>query len=236
MYLVPNFQNPQGTTLSLARRRQLIAALSSGSTVLIEDDPYGELRYEGEPLPKLLELDATSGASGALETRVIYLGSFSKTLAPGLRVGWVIASAEVIDGLVRAKQAADLHTSTFCQHVTLQLLRTGVLERQLPKLRAAYRERRDAMLAALAKYFPPGATWTRPEGGMFLLVTLPSDCKVKALLERALEKNVAFVPGDDFHLDGTCRSTLRLNFSNARPDMIETGIRRLGGLLADFET
>jgi 2-aminoadipate transaminase len=249
IYLVPNFQNPQGTTLSLARRRQLAEYVrasvarrgrSGGASevrevrpALVEDDPYGELRYSGEALPSLLELDARADAAGALDTCVIHLGTFSKTLAPGLRVGWVIAPAEVIDKLVQAKQAADLHTSTLCQHVILQLLRDGVLEQQLPKLCVAYRQRRDTMLAALAKNFPHGTTWTRPEGGMFLLVTLPPRCQAKALLERALEQKVAFVPGDDFHLDGTGANTMRLNFSNATPERIEEGVRRLALLLAE---
>ena len=247
LYLVPNFQNPQGTTLSLARRRQLLAALAHHvprithhasrithpGPVLIEDDPYSDLRYDGEPLPGLLELDAAPRPGGALATRVLRLGSFSKTLAPGLRVGWVIAPVEVIDKLVQAKQAADLHTSTLCQHVILELLRQGVLDRQLPRLRAAYRLRRDTMLAELADHFPPGTTWTRPDGGMFLLVTLPGALRAGTLLQRALAHNVAFVPGDDFHLAGSGRNTLRLNFSNATPQKIETGIRRLARLLAD---
>ncbi len=249
IYLVPNFQNPQGTTLSLAQRRQVVehARASAGrrarsgdasqareiKTALVEDDPYGALRYSGEALPSLLELDARGDAAGALQTCVIHLRTFSKTLAPGLRVGWVIAPAEVIDKLVQAKQAADLHTSTLCQHVILQLLRDGVLEQQVPKLCAAYRQRRDTMLSALAKYFPPGIAWTRPEGGMFLLVTLPPHCKAKALLERALEQKVAFVPGDDFHLDGTGANTMRLNFSNATPERIEEGVRRLALLVAE---
>jgi 2-aminoadipate transaminase len=233
IYLVPNFQNPQGTTLSLPRRGQVLEQLRESQTILIEDNPYGELRYEGDPLPHLLELDATSGPGGELETRVIHLGTFSKVLAPGFRVGWVIAPAEVIDKLVQAKQAADLHTSTLCQHLVLELIRNGVLERQLPRLREAYGLRRDTMLAALAAHFPAGTTWTRPEGGMFLLVTLPEPIAAGTLLKRALAQNVAFVPGDDFHLDDQGRNTLRLNFSNATPEKIEEGVRRLGLVLAE---
>lgn len=236
IYLVPNFENPQGTTLSLTRRRQLIEWATgrtttpddTGTTILIEDNPYGELRHSGEALPHLLELDALRRSDGELETCVIHLGSFSKTLAPGLRVGWVIAPTQVVDKLIQAKQAADLHTSTLCQHVILELIRNGVLERQLPRLREAYRLRRDTMLAAMAKHFPDGIKWTRPDGGMFLLVTLPEGVEANALLKRALVRKVAFVPGDDFHLDGSGRNTLRLNFSNARPDMIAEGVRRLG--------
>ncbi|MBI5383162.1 MAG: PLP-dependent aminotransferase family protein [Verrucomicrobia bacterium] len=273
IYLVPNFQNPQGITLSLPRRRQLLECingrrlvpsdvaqtfLSAGSgdipvpcskllatgkrattshkpqTIIIEDNPYGELRYSGDPLPHLLELDAANGAGGELETCVIHLGTFSKVLIPGLRVGWVIAPAEVIDKLVQAKQAADLHTSTLCQHVILELIRNGVLERQIPRLREAYGLRRDTMLSALAAHFPDGTTWTRPDGGMFLLVTLPPHIEIGFLLKRALARNVAFVPGDDFHLDGQGRNTLRLNFSNATPERIEEGVKRLGGVLVEM--
>lgn len=234
LYLVPNFQNPQGTTLSLPRRQRLVEQLRGSNTILVEDDPYGELRYAGEPLPSLLELDAVNGSTGELETRVIHLGTFSKVLAPGLRVGWVVAPAAVIDKLVQAKQAADLHTSTLCQHVVLELLRNEVLERQLPRLRAEYGRRRDTMLAALEARFPAGAKWTRPDGGLFLLVTLPAHVDAGELLKRALTQNVAFVPGDDFHLDGHGRNTMRLNFSNASPEKIEEGVRRLGGALAEM--
>jgi 2-aminoadipate transaminase len=242
IYLVPDFQNPQGTTLNLARRRQLLAA-ARGKAVIIEDNPYGELRYGGEPLPHLLELDGMEEAGETpapprgerpgreRERCVIYLGTFSKILAPGFRVGWVIAPVEVIDKLVQAKQAADLHTSTFCQRVIFELIQGGVLETQVLRLRAAYAARRDAMLAALDRHFPPGTTWTRPEGGMFLLVTLPGAIEAKAVLSRALDCNVAFVPGDDFHVDGSGRNTLRLNFSNAAPEQIEEGVKRLAGVI-----
>jgi 2-aminoadipate transaminase len=234
IYLVPNFQNPQGTTLSLPRRRRLLEGLRGTNTISVEDDPYGELRYAGEPLPSLLELDAANGPGSELETRVIHLGTFSKVLAPGLRVGWVIAPAMVIDKLVQAKQAADLHTSTLCQHVVLELLRNGVLERQLPRLRAEYGRRRDAMLGALAAHFPTEARWTRPDGGLFLFVTLPPHIDAGTLLKRALAQGVAFVPGDDFHLDGHGGNTMRLNFSNATPAKIGEGVKRLGRVLAEM--
>ena len=234
IYLVPNFQNPQGATLSLSRRRRLVELLRKSQTILIEDNPYGELRYTGEPLPHLLELDAANGSGGELETGVIHLGTFSKVLAPGLRVGWVIAPAEVIDKLVQAKQAADLHTSTLCQHVILEVIRRGALDRQIPRLREAYGLRRDSMLAALDAHFPAGTTWTRPDGGMFLLATLPAHIEAADLLKHALARNVAFVPGNDFHLDGQGRNTLRLNFSNATPERIAEGVKRLGAVLREM--
>jgi 2-aminoadipate transaminase len=248
IYLVPNFQNPQGTTLSLARRRQLLD-LVRGRAVVIEDNPYGELRYGGEAMPHLVELDwdaclgMTSGAPVPLrkpeskviqlDPCVIHLGTFSKILAPGFRVGWVVAPAEVIDKLVQAKQTADIHTSTFCQHVVLELIQSGLLEGQIFRLRAAYAARLDAMLSALERFFPAEATWTRPDGGMFLFVTLPEAIEAKALLQQALDCNVAFVPGEDFHFDDSGHNTFRLNFSNAAPEQIEEGVKRLASVIKD---
>jgi len=235
LYTVPNFQNPQGTTLSAERRGRLVALLREHDVGLIEDNPYGELRYEGAAPPNLLDLDAGIAVQDGSGSNVVYVGTFSKVLAPGLRVGWVIAPSDVVEKLVQAKQAADLHTSSLSQHIVCELLKTGVFERQIPLLCAAYGERRDRMLAALERCFPTGAAWTRPAGGMFLLVTLPGGVDAGALLERALLRQVAFVPGREFHLDGQGRSTLRLNFSNAGPEQIDEGIRRLGELLDETQ-
>jgi 2-aminoadipate transaminase len=231
VYTVPNFQNPRGTTLTLDRRARLVELLSQYDVVLVEDNPYGDLRYEGEPLPDILELDARSGPSGTLAGNLIYVGTFSKVLVPGLRVGWVIAAGEVIDKLVQAKQAADLCSSALTQYVVHELVAKGVLEEQIPRLRKAYRERRDAMLAALAKYFPMGTVWTRPAGGMFLMVTLPESLCASAVLEKAIQRKVAFVPGDDFYVDGSGRNTMRLNFSRCAPDDIQEGVKRIGQVL-----
>lgn len=234
MYLVPNFQNPQGTTLAHARRERLVALAQEHGVPLVEDNPYGDLRYSGNTLPHLLELADARGSGSGFESLVIYTSTFSKVLMPGLRVGWVIAAPEVIEKLVQAKQAADLHTSTLSQYVALELVSRGFLEQFLPVLRQSYGERRDLMLAALAKHFPEDATWTRPEGGMFLLVTLPKNMDASAMLPQALQQKVAFVPGEEFHLNGEGRNTMRLNFSNARPDQIETGIARLGAVVKNF--
>ena len=234
IYTTPTFQNPQGTTLTAERRKELVALLREHEIGLVEDNPYGELRYSGEPLPHLLELDARTGADGRLDTHVIYAGTFSKVLAPGLRIGWVIADDTVIDKLVLAKQAADLHTSTLNQHLVCELLRDGTLTRQLPLLRDAYRARRDTMLAALDKHFPAAVTWTRPDGGLFLMVTLPEKLNAFDLLRRAVERKVAFVPGEDFHLNGAGRNTFRLNFSNASQEQITEGVQRLGEALREM--
>ncbi len=231
IYVVPNFQNPQGTTLSLERRRQQVSLARRHGTAIVEDDPYGELRYECEALPGLFEIDATTAGSTRFQSNVIYTGTFSKTLMPGLRVGWVIAASELIEKLALAKQAADLHTSTPMQYLAIELIHRGVLDEMIPRLRQEYRRRRDAMLAALEKHFPDTASWTRPAGGMFLFVSLPAGADAGLLLREALRENVAFVPGEEFHLNGCGRNTLRLNFSNATPEQINIGIQRLGRLL-----
>ena len=232
VYLVPNFQNPSGTTLSLNRRHQLVTLTRASDTIIVEDDPYGDLRYEGRPLPSILHLAGGDGFAAGPESHVVHLGTFSKTLAPGLRVGWVIAAAELIEKLALAKQAADLHTSTFCQHLVLELVNRGVLEKVVPLFCREYGRRRDAMLGALEKQFPRDVNWTRPEGGMFLLITLPEHLDGAALLPDALRENVAFVPGEEFHLNGHGRNTLRLNFSNASSERIEIGIERLARVIA----
>ncbi len=232
IFCVPNFQNPQGTTLSLARREKLVALARQHRTAIVEDNPYGELRYGGRALPNLLELDARNNGVAGFDSQVIHTGTFSKVLMPGLRVGWVIAARAVVDKLTQAKQAADLHTSTLSQHLALELVNQGFLEEFVPVLCRNYRERRDAMTAALGEYFPKGATWTQPEGGMFLFVTLPRHIDTGKLLPAALEQGVAYVPGEEFHLKGEGKNTLRLNFSNARPERIEEGIKKLGMLFA----
>jgi 2-aminoadipate transaminase len=222
IYCVPNFQNPQGTTLSLARRKRLVELAQEQSIAIVEDDPYGELRYSDEALPNIADYF----------NQVIHVGTFSKVLMPGLRVGWVIAPEAVIEKLTQAKQSADLHTSTLNQHLALELAGKGFLETFLPVLRQNYGERRNAMLDALAKYFPKSATWTRPEGGMFLLVTLPRHINTSELLPAALEQGVAYVPGEEFHLNGEGKNTLRLSFANAGRERIETGIKTLSRLMA----
>jgi len=231
MYVVPNYQNPQGTTLVKERRLKLIQMLEPYPVPLVEDNPYSELRYTGEIEPSLMELDAQNLGIRELNGRVIYAGTFSKILSPGLRVGWIAAPLPVIDKLVAAKQSTDLHTSTFVQYIIYEVVRDGFLESHIAHLRTAYRERRDSMLAAMAQYFPEEVTWSHPAGGLFLMVYMPQDLDAEELLEEALTYKVAFVPGVDFHVGNTGHNTFRLNFSNASPPMIEEGIKRLGHLL-----
>jgi 2-aminoadipate transaminase len=224
LYLVPNFQNPQGTTMPLQRREQLAAYAQAEELIVVEDDPYGSLRYEGEALPSIFEL------SGRCRGPVIKVGTFSKVLSPGIRVGWVIADAALIEKLVPAKQAADLHTSTNNQQVASELVKSGLLREHVPMLCSEYAKRRDAMLCALKLHMPNGVSWTEPAGGMFLLMTLPESMDGTTLARAALKENVLVVPGADFHVVGG-ENTVRINFSNAKPEWIQIGIERLGGVL-----
>ena len=230
MYILPNFQNPGGVTLAEGRRHQLVLLAERYGIPIIEDDPYGQLRYEGEHLPPLIVVDRENlrRDDGYRLGNVVYLSTFSKTLAPGLRLGWIVAPPEVIAKLVQLKQGTDLHTSTFTQVVAYEVARDGFLDEHVRKIRQVYRERRDAMLAALQEFFPPEVTWTHPAGGLFLWVTLPEYIDCKALLAAALRQDVAFVPGDSFYATGDEGGHhMRLNFSNAPPERIREGIRRL---------
>jgi 2-aminoadipate transaminase len=233
IYVLPNFQNPTGTTLSLERRLKLVELADRYGVPVIEDDPYGQLRYEGEHLPSVATLDGRirKNHDACYRGNVIYLSTFSKILAPGLRLAWIIAPPEVICKLVQAKQGADLHTATFNQMAAYEVSRGGFLDRHIQVIRRVYRERRDVMLAAMNRYFPPEVEWTHPEGGLFLWATLPEDLDSADVLQAAVERKVAFVPGAPFHPCGGGHNTLRLNFSNATPENISTGIQRLGEVI-----
>ncbi len=233
MYVLPNFQNPSGTTLSGERRRALVRLANKYGIPIVEDDPYGQLRYEGEHLPPLIVLDRENVPrdSGYTLGNVIYLSTFSKTLAPGLRLGWVVAPPEVIAKLVQLKQGSDLHTSTFAQIVAYEVARGNFLDEHVKRLRVVYRERRDVMLEALGQYFPSEVVWTRPKGGLFLWVTLPNGMDANEFFQEALKRKVAFVPGDSFFAPEDQKQEgsrhLRMNFSYAQPEEIREGIRRL---------
>jgi 2-aminoadipate transaminase len=230
MYILPNFQNPSGVTLSLQRREELVYLSDKYGVPIVEDDPYGQLRYEGQHLPPLVVLDRENlrHDDGYSLGNVIYLSTFSKTLAPGLRLGWIVAPQEVIAKLVQLKQGADLHTSTFVQMVAYEVARDNFLDEHVKLIRQVYGERRDVMLQALDEFFPHEVTWTRPHGGLFLWVTLPERADCNELLKDAIKADVAFVPGDCFYSnEGEGVRNFRLNFSNATPDQIREGIRRL---------
>jgi len=231
LYVLPNFHNPAGTTLPAERRRRIVELASHYGVPILEDDPYGQLRYEGEHQPPLVEIDAeyhgATAASRPFRGGVIYLSTFSKTLAPGLRVAWVVAPEDVISRLVQMKQGADLHTSTFSQMVAFETARHGFLDQHVRRIRAVYGERRAAMLAALDRHMPLGVEWTRPQGGLFLWLTLPEGLDSEVILKEAISAKVAFVPGRAFYAGGGGERSMRLNFSYCTPEVIEEGIRRL---------
>lgn len=240
MYILPNFQNPGGVTLSLERRMELVRMADDYGIPIVEDDPYGQLRYSGDHLPPLVVLDCDHLESrardghGYFTGNVIYTSTFSKTLAPGLRLGWIVAPVEVLQRLVQCKQGMDLHTSTLNQMIAYEVIKDGFLDQHVKLIRRVYRERRDVMLAAMERCFPEEVTWTRPDGGLFLWAWLPEELDAAELLKEAVARHkVAFVPGSAFYPDGSGHNTMRLNFSNARPEMIEEGIRRLGLLLKE---
>lgn len=222
LYLVPNFQNPSGITLSLQRRKEVIAIAAEFGIPIYEDDPYGRLRYSGESLPSLTAL--------AQMRNCIYMSTVSKTIAPGMRVAWlVIPERSVFEKVVPAKQAADLHTSSFTQRAVYAYARKpGQFEAHVKAMLPVYARRRDLMLQSLERFMPPGTTWTRPDGGLFLWATLPKQVDTEELLSLAGRSKVAFVPGAPFWVNQDVRNTMRLNFSNASDDMLIEGIRRLG--------
>lgn len=228
LYLVSSFQNPTGVTLAAERRTALIELAARYGLPIVEDDPYGELRYSGTTLPPLAALDAERHGG---PRHVIYLSTFSKLLAPGLRVGWVIAPEPVRHRIVQVKQGLDLHTGSLAQAIAFEACRDGLLDRHIPKIRHVYRQRRDAMLEALERTMPEGVRWTRPDGGMFLWVTLPGGCSAAALFEQALAEQVAFVPGPSFYACGGGENAMRLNFSFSSPDTIQEGVRRLAAAI-----
>lgn len=230
MYLLPNFQNPGGVTLSLERRKQIVKVANDYGIPILEDDPYGQLRYEGDYVSPLYACDQYNipNQNGHYTGNVIYMSTFSKTLAPGFRLGWIAAPLEVITKLVQIKQGADLHTSTFAQMVVYEAAKEGFIEGHIAHLREVYRERRDMMLESLDEFFPAQVKWTHPKGGLFLWVTLSEGGDALKLLEMAVKQNVVFVPGDGFFAnpqDG--KRHLRLNFSNASLEKIREGIYRL---------
>ncbi|MBZ9752061.1 PLP-dependent aminotransferase family protein [Deinococcus sp. HMF7604] len=229
LYAVPNFQNPTGRTLSAERRRRLVELTAQYGVLVIEDDPYGQLRFTGEPAPSLYSLGLALHGDPD-RNHVIYSSSFSKTLVPGLRDAWVQAAAPIMTKLIQAKQGADLHTPTFNQMIVAELVQE-VLPRQIERVRQAYGERARFMLERIQADFPPEVAYTTPQGGMFLWLTLPQGVDTAALLPAAVERRVAYVPGSPFYALGGGENTLRLSYTSATPAQIETGIHALGDLL-----
>ncbi len=224
LYAQPNFQNPTGRRLSVERRRALAAFAQTSPFPVLEDDPYGALNYAGEPLPTMLSM---------APDHIVHLGTFSKVLAPGLRIGYIIAPEELHFKLVQAKQATDLHTPSLTQRIAHEVIQDGFLDAHIPTIRKLYGAQCEAMLASLARHMPQGVSWNRPEGGMFIWVTLPAQIDSMQLLETAVANNVAFVPGAPFFANDAQKNTLRLSFVTVPPEKIEEGVARLGKLLRE---
>jgi 2-aminoadipate transaminase len=222
---VPSFQNPAGVTLSLERRRRLVEVAREHQVLLVEDNPYGLLRYDGEELPPLYKLDGGDS--------VIYLGTLSKILSPGIRLGWCVAPPPVMEKIVLGKQAADLCTSTLTQYFVLEYFAEGRWREYVGSLNEIYRRRRDTMLEALERYFPEQAEWTEPRGGLFVWATLPEYIDTGDLLAKALREHVAFVPGAAAFMDGRGSSSMRLNFSASPEEEIAEGVRRIGKVVEE---
>ncbi len=221
-YAVPNFQNPSGISYSDDTRRDTADIIKNHSTIFIEDDPYSELRFMGKELPSM---------KNYLKDNVIIMGSFSKITSPGMRIGWIYAEEEIMEKLIIAKQASDLHTSSFSQRVLYQYLTDNDIDTHIQEIRRLYKRQRDCMVAAIDRYFPKEVKTTKPEGGMFLWATLPEGISVMNLFNLAAKENVAFVPGNPFYVDVKDTNTLRLNYSNSSEEAIEVGIKRLAGAM-----
>jgi len=225
IYTIPVAHNPAGVTLSIERKKHLLEIASEHDILVIEDDPYSHFVYEEN-------VDVTPLKTLDREGRVIYLSTLSKILAPGLRIGWIAGNKELVEAFERAKQSLDLHTSTLCQYVAAEAIKKGLVDRTVEKAKVVYREKRNVMLSSLDKYMVKGAWWSKPIGGLFLMLRLPSDkVDTKELLPEAVQSGVAYVPGAAFYADGSGRNTMRLNFSFPKPKEIEAGIRILSELI-----
>lgn len=226
IYAIPDFQNPTGLTYSAENRKSIYEILKDHGVVLIEDDPYGELRFDGERLPYI--------GAGKLPNSIL-LGTFSKTVTPGMRTGFIISeNKELLKCLSIAKEASDLHTNVFSQYLIWDYLKNNDLDMHIAKIKALYKKQAQTMMDAMEQYFPPAVTYTKPHGGMFLWVTLPEGVSAMSLFPKALEKKVAFVPGDPFYIGTKNANTMRLNYTNADCETIAEGIHRLGDLLKEI--
>ena len=224
LYMIPDFQNPSGESLTLEERRMLVGLAQEYDFLIVEDSPYRELRYEGEHIPTMYSLDPD---------RVIHLGSFSKIFAPGFRLGWAIAHPEILDKIYVCKQSLDLCPPIFDQYVAAEFLESGKLDANLEKSIALYKGKRDLLLELLQKHMPQGVKWTHPEGGLFLFLTMPEGFEAVRFYDKALDAGVAYVAGEFFHPDGSGKNTMRMNFSFMTHERIAEGVRLLASLLAE---
>ena len=222
LYMIPDFQNPSGESLTLEERSMLVDLARKYGFLIVEDSPYREVRYDGEPVPTMYSIDPD---------RVIHLGSFSKIFAPGFRLGWALANPEILDKIYVCKQSLDLCPPIFDQYVAAEFLRSGRLDANLEKTIALYKSKRDLLLGLLEEYMPEGVRWTRPEGGLFLFLTMPEGFDAVKFYDKALDAGVAYVAGEFFHPDRSGKNTMRLNFSFMSPERITEGIKLLASLL-----
>lgn len=225
IYTVPTFQNPSGETMVLGHRKELLDVASEYDFLIIEDDPYGELIFEGDFIPPIKSFD-TKG-------RVVYVSTFSKILAPGFRLGWVIASKEILDKLILGKQATDLCTNVFSQYIAYEYINGGYLDKHVQHIKKLYKRKRDVMLKALKEYFPSEVKWTMPKGGMFIWITLPKSIDTRLMFQKAMAKKVAYVVGEAFFPEGGNYNSMRLNFSYSEDELIKEGIKRLAEVIKD---
>jgi len=225
IYTVPTFQNPSGETMSLSHRKELLDIASEYDFLIIEDDPYGELIFEGSSIQPIKSYD-TKG-------RVVYISTFSKILAPGFRLGWIIASKVILDKLIQGKQAADLCTNVFSQYVAYEYIKGGYLDKHVERIKELYKRKRDVMLEALKEYFPSEVKWTMPKGGMFIWLTLPKSIDTRLMFQKAIAKKVAYVVGEAFYPEGGDYNSMRLNFSYSEDEFIKEGIKRLAEVIQD---
>ena len=225
IYVVPDFQNPSGVTMSLERRRRLLELAYQYEVPIVEDSPYRDLRYTGKPVPAIYSMDT--------EDHVIVLGTFSKLLCPGLRLAWIMAPVEWMDRMVVAKQGMDLCSPTFTQLIVAEYIRRGLLQKQVETIRQLYGIKLEVMLKALREHMPKGVRWSKPQGGLFLWVTLPKHMSANELFKKAIENKVAYVVGSAFHCNGKGQNTMRINFSYSTEEQIEEGIKRLAKMIKE---
>ncbi len=225
IYTVPSFKNPSGETISLGQRKELIEIASEYDFLIIEDDPYSDIIFEGEKIPSIKSLDKKG--------RVVYISTFSKILAPGFRLGWVIASKEIREKLTLAKQATDLCTNVFSQYIAYEYINGGYLDKQVEKIKTMYKRKRDIMLESLEKHLPENVEWTVPKGGMFIWLKLPKKINAHIMFQKAISKKVAYVVGDAFYPEGGSYNTMRLNFSYSDDETIKIGIKRLADVIKE---
>ncbi len=222
IYSIPDFQNPSGITIGVEQRRELIEMARKYDIMIIEDSPYRDIRYDGDHLPMLYSMD---------NKRVIQLGTFSKTFAPGFRIGWIVAPEPIVDKIAVAKQSTDLCTPVFDQYVAAEYMESGLFDENLKRTIDLYRHKRDFAIECLERYMPEGVRWTKPQGGLFLFVTLPEGMDTMKMYDAALKENVAYVAGELFHCDGSGKNTMRINFSQTKMAMIEKGMRILAEVM-----